>query len=144
MCLVPLYCTQYLCVPLFATFTTVTITITAYSILFSHNYSLFCLQGRFSNTTVLFTRNFTQGWLNSNWLSSALFRSVWRTFLKQKDLVLAFSRTPSLSLVYVHSVPFSLILVVSSCVFCTYCLLLRLLSLRSGYLSLSHSWSLFL
>ena len=54
ICLVSLslYCTHYLCVPLFPTYTTITITITACSIFFSDNYSLFCLKRRSSNTTI--------------------------------------------------------------------------------------------
>ena len=42
VCLI-LYCTHYLGVPLFPTYTATTITITAYSIFFSHNYSLFTI-----------------------------------------------------------------------------------------------------
>ena len=66
MCLVPLslYCIRYLCVPLFPTY--IKITITACSIFFELNYSLFCSQRRFSKC------NFTQGRLNSYCLSSAL------------------------------------------------------------------------
>ena len=38
----------------------------------SHNYSLFCSHEDLQTTTVFFTRNFTQDWLNSYWLSSNL------------------------------------------------------------------------
>ena len=51
MCLVSLslYIAHYLCVPLFPNYTTITMTITACSIFFSHKYSLFCSQWRSSN-----------------------------------------------------------------------------------------------
>ena len=44
------------------------------SLFLSHNYSLDLYNGDLQTTTFLFTRYFTQGWLNSyySWLSSAL------------------------------------------------------------------------
>ena len=104
MCLVSLYCTHYLCVPPFPTYTTyTTITKTACSIFFSYNYSVFCLQRRSSNHN----RFFTQGWLNSYyWLPAQSCRIIvqheqynersWSRYF-------AFSRTLSRPLVYVHS-----------------------------------------
>ena len=96
MCLVylSLYCTQHLCVPLFLTYTTITITITACSIFFSHNYLLFCSQLRSSKHDFVYTQLHTS---LTEFLPTAVFysptRSVKRIFLKQKMRVLAFSRT---------------------------------------------------
>ena len=79
---------------------------------------------------------------------------VKRMFLKQKVRVHAFSRTLSLPLVYVHSHSglslmlvvvglfgtCSMYLLVCVCVLCTYCLLMRFLSLCLRYLPLSYSF----
>ena len=44
-----------------------------YSLFLSHNYSHHSVRnGDLQTTIVYFTRNITQGWLNSDWLSSAL------------------------------------------------------------------------
>ena len=115
MCFVYLYCTHYLCVPLFS----MTITITVYSIFFSHNYSLFCSQpfckhytysldlhnGDFQTTMQVHTRLIKLPLTLACFVLPFYIRtpSVCRTFTNQKVRVIAFSRTLLRPLVYVYS-----------------------------------------
>ena len=96
----------------------------------------------------LFARSLQWRCSNLNCYSHATSHKIdWILSYCRQHIVLvpAFSRTIKRSLVYVHSyTSLSLFRCVCCCTFSTHCLLLRSLSLLTGYLSLSNSWSLFL
>ena len=104
------------CVPLFPTYTTITITITVCSIFFSHNHLVVYSQRRSLNTQ-LHTK------LTEFLLTVVSFvlhfhiptRSVKWTFLKKKVRILSFSRTLSRPLVYVHHAYVSYLSVPHAC-----------------------------
>ena len=105
-----LYCTHYFYAKLFPTYTAMTITTTACSIFFLHNYSLFCSQRRFSNTQ--FHTRLTEFLLTVAALS-CLITYICLQPAEIFQCVLDFSRTLSRPLVYKHSQSwFSLMFVV--------------------------------